>query len=127
MQCSTLFSCETCYNFFLSISICINPNKMQHVRRLSILIYQNLTQSCLLVSILFQLTKPTAAKTESLKTKNVLPLQVMSIKSDGANIDPTPISVTYAATLDHTTEWIGLRRNGGMWRTGISKDTLCFR
>ena len=28
------------------------------------------------------------------------------------------VVVGYGATPDHTTEWIGLRRNGGMWRTG---------
>ncbi|KAL4232830.1 putative aminophospholipid-translocase [Mactra antiquata] len=53
----------------------------------------------------------------TLPKKTTPPLRVMTIETEGANMSPTPISVTYAATPDHTTEWIALRRNGGMWRT----------
>jgi hypothetical protein len=53
----------------------------------------------------------------SLPYQPALPLQVMSIRSSGVNTDPTTVTIIYAATPDHTTEWIGLRTNGGMWRT----------
>lgn len=53
----------------------------------------------------------------SLPYQPALPLQVLSIRSSGVNLDPTIVTIIYAATPDHTTEWIGLRTNGGMWRT----------
>lgn len=54
--------------------------------------------------------------------KPSLPLQVLSIDSTGMSVDPTTVAISYAATPDHTTEWIGLRKNGGMWRTAGQKS-----
>lgn len=51
-------------------------------------------------------------------------LQVHTIKSAGVNLDPTVVTISYTATPDHTTEWIGLRTNGGMWRTAGTKKQL---
>lgn len=52
------------------------------------------------------------------------PLRILSIGSSGAVNDSTDVTVKYSGTKEHTTEWIGLRANGGMWRTSgkRSKD-----
>lgn len=55
--------------------------------------------------------------------KPSFPLQVFSIDSSGIATDPTTVTISYAATPDHTTEWIGLRKNGGMWRTAGQRSS----
>ncbi|KAL4232829.1 hypothetical protein ACF0H5_007515 [Mactra antiquata] len=64
--------------------------------------------------------------TESTLTKTTPSLRVMTIITKEANGSLTPISVTYAATTDHTTDWIIIRRNGGMWRTAGKRIKYAF-
>lgn len=45
------------------------------------------------------------------------PLRILTIATSGTENDATNITVRYAGSKEHTTEWIGLRANGGMWRT----------
>ena len=45
------------------------------------------------------------------------PLRIMTIATSGAENDAADVTVKYSGSQEHTTEWIGLRANGGMWRT----------
>ncbi|KAH3737857.1 uncharacterized protein LOC127851647 [Dreissena polymorpha] len=47
------------------------------------------------------------------------PLRILNISTTAGpkGSDTVKISVGYAGSPQHTTEWIGLRQNGGMWRT----------
>ncbi|XP_060566974.1 uncharacterized protein LOC132725804 isoform X2 [Ruditapes philippinarum] len=61
---------------------------------------------------------------QSSKPRNAdVSLQIQTVRSNVYNGHMTMMSVSYMSTLDHVTEWVGLRENGGVWRTAGSRNT----